>query len=150
MSRSQRDDCDSRRFSFQLLTVDCACATSAESFADSDDTCVAIHCPDGKTFNDFKLPALKGTKRFDYVWLISAILVLVGNLCVLLWRCTRRSDQRSSVPSILIINLAAADLCWGFKCFSICSSQRGRALCLTTRLLLLLSATCRHVYRWSA
>ena len=34
---------------------------------------------------------------------------------MLVWRCTRRSDQRNSVPSILIINLATADLLLGIQ-----------------------------------
>ena len=64
---------------------------------------------------DFKLPSLTGTDDVDYVWLIVAILILAGNICVLVWRCTRRSDQRNSIPSILIINLATADLLLGIQ-----------------------------------
>ena len=67
------------------------------------------------TFSYFKLPSLMGTDDIDYVWLICAFLVLVGNISVLVWRCTRRSDQRNSVPSILIINLATADLLLGIQ-----------------------------------
>ena len=75
----------------------------------------AIYCDDNHTFYDIKLPSLAGTNDVDYVWLICALLVLVGNISVLLWRCTRRSDQRNSVPSILIINLATADLLLGIQ-----------------------------------
>ena len=64
---------------------------------------------------DYKLPSLMGTDDVDYVWLIVAILILAGNICVLVWRCTRRSDQRNSILSILIINLATADLLLGIE-----------------------------------
>ena len=66
---------------------------------------------------DVKLPALAGTDDFDYVWLICTILVLVGNSIALLWRCTRRRDQRNSSLSILMINLAAANLLLGIQMF---------------------------------
>ena len=78
-------------------------------------TLFTIYCDDNHTFYDFKLPYLRGTNDVDYVWLICALLVLVGNISVLVWRCTRRSDQRNSVPSILIINLATADLLLGIQ-----------------------------------
>ena len=81
---------------------------------------IAIPCNiNGSIFHvvDVKLPALAGTDDFDYVWLILTILVLVGNSIALLWRCTRRRDQRNSSLSILMINLAAADLLLGIQMF---------------------------------
>ena len=67
------------------------------------------------TFVYYKLSSLMGTDDVDYVWLICALLVLIGNICVLVLRCTRRSDQRSNIPSILIINLATANLLLGIQ-----------------------------------
>ena len=72
------------------------------------------HC-DISSFDVVKLPSLMGTDDVDYVWLIVAILILAGNIAVLVWRCTRRRDQRNSIPSILIINLATADLLLGIQ-----------------------------------
>ena len=74
----------------------------------------SIDC-DTSNYYPFKLPSLMGTGDVDYVWLIVAILILAGNIAVLVWRCTRRSDQRNSIPSILIINLATADLLLGIQ-----------------------------------
>ena len=109
-----------------------------------------------ETFYPFKLPSLIGTNDVDYLWLICTILVLVGSLSVLLWRCTRRSDQRNSVPSILIINLAVADLLLGVQMLLYllftawpCSVFSNRAvvdaLCVPSACLQMISGTMSSV-----
>ena len=50
-----------------------------------------------------------------YVWLAFTVVILVANVLVLLGRCTRRKEDRSSIPSILIINLAVVDFLLGVQ-----------------------------------
>ena len=126
---------------------------------------------------DVKLPALAGTDDFDYVWLIFTILVLVGNSLALLWRCTRRRDQRNSSLSILVINLAAADLLLGIQmllymfltawpcsalyhpavvsglsylsaCLQITSIMMSSAIIMTTTFYFMISWGCRCSPKW--
>ena len=103
----------------------------------------AIYCDDNHTFYDFKLPYLRGKNDVDYVWLICALLVLVGNISVLVWRCTRRSDQRNSVSSILIINLATADLLLGIQwpCSALEHETVAAIFCNVSALLQVLSVS---------
>ncbi|XP_065834799.1 neuropeptide Y receptor type 1-like [Oscarella lobularis] len=68
-------------------------------------------CPSSNNFNTYSTE----TNNVDGVWIFCTIVILVGNISVLLWRCTRQSDQRNSVSSILIINLAASDLLLGIQ-----------------------------------
>ena len=51
--------------------------------------------------------------RMVYVWLICTALIILGNVIVIVWRCTRRRESRNGIPSILIINLALTDLLLG-------------------------------------
>ena len=56
-------------------------------------------------------------------FLIFCLLIITGNLSVMIWRCRRRREVRNSIPSLLVVNLATADLLlesnWLF--FSICT-----------------------------
>ena len=49
------------------------------------------------------------------LWLILYSVIIAGNLVVIVWRCSRNRDQRNSIPSMLVINLAAADLLLGVQ-----------------------------------
>ena len=49
------------------------------------------------------------------LFLIFCLLIITGNLTVMIWRCSRRREERNSIPSLLVINLAAADLLLGIQ-----------------------------------
>ena len=51
----------------------------------------------------------------DVFWIILSILIVAGNSIVIIWRCKERREQRNSIPSILVINLAAADFLLGIQ-----------------------------------
>ena len=53
----------------------------------------------------------------DVFWFLLSILIIAGNLTVIIWRCRARREQRNSVPSILVMNLAAADFFLGIQIF---------------------------------
>ena len=48
-------------------------------------------------------------------WMILSILIVIGNLTVIIWRCVAKGEQRNSIPSILVINLATADFFLGIQ-----------------------------------
>ena len=48
-------------------------------------------------------------------FLILCLLIITGNLSVMIWRCRRRREVRNSIPSLLVVNLAAADLLLGIQ-----------------------------------
>eukprot|EP00118_Oscarella_pearsei_P021196 m.236751 g.236751 ORF g.236751 m.236751 type:complete len:118 (+) comp40137_c1_seq2:128-481(+) len=50
-----------------------------------------------------------------YLWMVLTLLILVGNLTVLIWRCSRRKEERNSIPSILVVNLALGDFLLGLQ-----------------------------------
>ena len=47
--------------------------------------------------------------------LIFCLLIIIGNLTVMIWRCSRHREERNSIPSLLVLNLAAADLLLGIQ-----------------------------------
>ena len=49
------------------------------------------------------------------LFLIFCLLIIAGNLTVMIWRCSRRREERNSIPSLLVLNLAAADLLLGIQ-----------------------------------
>ena len=50
------------------------------------------------------------------LFFIFFLLIITGNLTVMIWRCRkRRAEERNSIPSLLVINLAAADLLLGIQ-----------------------------------
>ncbi|XP_065835412.1 G-protein coupled receptor GRL101-like [Oscarella lobularis] len=49
------------------------------------------------------------------LWLILGLLIIAGNLTVVIWRCRTGKDQRYSIPSILVVNLAASDFFLGVQ-----------------------------------
>ena len=49
------------------------------------------------------------------LFLIFCLLIITGNLTVMIWRCSRRREERNSIPSLLVLNLAAADLLLGIQ-----------------------------------
>ena len=50
-------------------------------------------------------------------WLSLFLLIIAGNFTVILWRCSTNRNQRNSIPSILVMNLAAADFLQGAHVF---------------------------------
>ncbi|XP_065835277.1 G-protein coupled receptor GRL101-like [Oscarella lobularis] len=56
-------------------------------------------------------------KQGNVVWIILSVLIIAGNLTVIIWRCRAKREQRNSIPSILVINLAAADFFLGIQIF---------------------------------
>ena len=46
---------------------------------------------------------------------VFCLLIITGNLTVMIWRCKRRREERNSIPSLLVVNLAAADLLLGIQ-----------------------------------
>lgn len=51
-------------------------------------------------------------------WFILSIFIIAGNLTVIIWRCrAARREKQNSIPSILVINLAAADFFLGIQVF---------------------------------
>ena len=51
----------------------------------------------------------------NVLFLIFCLLIVTGNLTVMIWRCSRHREERNSIPSLLVINLAAADLLLGIQ-----------------------------------
>ena len=50
------------------------------------------------------------------LFFIFFLLIITGNLTVMIWRCRkRRAEERNSIPSLLVVNLAAADLLLGIQ-----------------------------------
>lgn len=58
------------------------------------------------------LKRLAGVPFHAYLWSV-LIVMLFGNCVVVLWRCTRSASQRSSVLSLIIVNLAVVDFLYG-------------------------------------
>ena len=47
------------------------------------------------------------------IWLTFAVIILLGNFLVLAWRCTRPREQKFTIGSIFVINLATSDFLLG-------------------------------------
>ena len=61
-------------------------------------------------------PILEKDSTFNRYWLILFVLIIAGNVAVVIWRCiTKEEEQRNSIPSILVMNLAATDVCLGIQ-----------------------------------
>ena len=62
------------------------------------------------------------------IWLALSLLIVAGNMAVIQWRCLSKKEQRNSIPSILVINLAFADFFLGIQlCVYVLMS--GKFLC---------------------
>ena len=62
------------------------------------------------------------------IWLVLTFLIVAGNMSVIAWRFLSKKEQRNSIPSILIINLAVADFLFGIH-FLIYALMSGHILC---------------------
>ena len=62
------------------------------------------------------------------IWLVLSFLIVAGNVSVIAWRLLSKKEQRNSIPSILIINLAVADFLFGIH-FLIYALMSGHILC---------------------
>ena len=45
--------------------------------------------------------------------LVFPMLIILGNMTVIIWRCLSKKEQRSSIPSMLVLNLATVDFFYG-------------------------------------
>ena len=74
-------------------------------------------------------------------WLILSVLIIAGNLIVIIWQCRATREQRNSIPSILVINLAVADFFLGIQIF-LYVLLYSKWLCLAWNNVALMSSLC--------
>ena len=55
------------------------------------------------------------SQNVNTFWLVICLLVIVGNMTVMTWRCLSRKELRYSIPSILVMNLAISDFLFGIQ-----------------------------------
>ena len=95
-------------------------ATTNATVTDAPDTVTRLCTKDVDSnttyavYDDFYPLSGMETEK-GYAWLLCTALILVGNVFVLLWRCTRRREQRNSTLSLLVVNLATADFLLGIQ-----------------------------------